>query len=122
MKTEIALNSSFEFNAVINNVGFAPIYNLKNTFLIFKSVENGTLYKKKLNFDVRYAVPKLNYQLNESINTTGIPTGKYDLLLKIEDTSTRLSDRPEYCIRLANTGLWESTTGINKLSQTVTIK
>lgn len=122
VKTEIALNSSFEFNAVINNVGFAPIYNLKNTFLIFKSVENGTLYKKKLNFDVRYAVPKLNYQLNESINTTGIPTGKYDLLLKIEDTSTRLSDRPEYCIRLANTGLWESTTGINKLSQTVTIK
>ena len=122
VKSDIALNSAFEFSAVLNNVGFAPVYNPKNTFLIFKSVDNGTLYKKKLNFDVRYLTPKLNYQLKESISTVGIPAGKYELLLKIEDASTRLSDRPEYCIRLANTGLWESTTGINKLSQTVTIK
>jgi len=122
VKIEITLNSAFEFNAVLNNVGFAPVYNPKNTFLIFKSVENGTLYKKKLNFDVRYLTPKLNYQLKESISTVGIPAGKYELLLKIEDASTRLSDRPEYCIRLANTGLWDSTTGINKLAQTVIIK
>lgn len=122
VKPEITLNSAFEFKAVLNNVGFAPVYNPKNTFLIFKSVENGTLYKKKLNFDVRHLTPKLNYQLNESINTSGIPAGKYELFIKIEDTSTRLSDRSEYCIRLANTGLWESTTGINKISQTVTIK
>lgn len=122
VKPEIALNSDFEFNAVLNNIGFAPVYNAKNTFLIFKSVDSGILYKKKMNFDVRYVIPKFSYQLKESINTSGIPIGKYELLLKIEDISTNLKDRPEYCIRLANTGLWESTTGINTLSQTVTIK
>ncbi|MEO8253936.1 MAG: DUF4832 domain-containing protein, partial [Flavobacterium sp.] len=122
VKSEIDLNSALEFNAVINNVGFAPVYNPKNTFLIFKSVDNGTIYKKKMNFDVRYVVPKVSYQLKESVSTSDIPAGKYELLLKIEDSSTKLIDRPDYCIRLANTDVWETATGINKLLQTVTIK
>lgn len=122
IKTDLALNSAFELNAVINNVGFAPVYNTKNTFLVFKSVDNGTIYKKKMNFDVRYVTPKSNYAIKESIATTGIPAGKYELLLKIEDASIKLSDRPEYSIRLANKELWDAATGMNKLTQTVTIK
>ena len=65
--------------------------------------------------------PGIDYELKESVNLTGIPAGQYELLLKIEDHYNTLSDRPEYSIQLANTGIWESTKGLNKLSHTLTI-
>ncbi|MBP1225639.1 DUF4832 domain-containing protein [Flavobacterium sp. 1355] len=118
---EVGLNGTLEFNAVINNSGFAPVYNPKNTYLILRSA-NGTVYKKKLNFDVRKVVPRVAFDIKESVSLSEIPAGSYELLLKIEDASSKLSDRPDYSIRLANTGLWETPTGFNKLSQTVIIK
>lgn len=122
VKKEVALNGSLEFNALINNSGFAPIYNPKNAFLILRSTSNGTIYKKKLSFDARKVVPGVSYDLKESVNLGAVPAGTYELLLKIEDSAAKLMDRPDYCIRFANTGLWEATTGFNKLSQTVIIK
>jgi len=118
---EIAVNGTLEFNAVINNSGFAPVYNPKNTYLILRSA-NGTVYKKKLSFDVRKVVPRAAFDIKESVSLSEIPAGTYELLLKIEDPSSKLSERPDYSIRLANTGVWETTTGCNKLSQTVIIK
>ena len=122
VKKEAAVNGTLEFNALINNAGFAPVYNPKNAFLIFKSTANGTIYKKKLNFDVRKVVPRVSFDLKESVSLATIPAGTYELLLKIEDSSSKLAERPEYAIRLANTGLWDAATGFNKLSQTVIIK
>lgn len=122
IKKEAALNGTLEFNALINNSGFAPVYNPKSAYLILRSTANGTVYKKKLNFDVRKVVPKVSFEIKESVSLSEVPAGTYELLLKIEDSATKLSERPDYAIRLANTGLWEATTGFNKLSQTVTIK
>lgn len=122
IKKEVTVNGTLELNAFVNNSGFAPIYNPKNTYLIFRSTTSGTVYKKKLNFDVRKVLPRVTFDLKESVSLTEIPAGTYELLLKIEDSSSKLADRPDYCIRFGNTGLWEATTGFNKLSQTVTIK
>lgn len=119
---EVAVNGTLEFDALINNSGFAPIYNPKNTYLILRATSGGTVYKKKLSFDVRKVVPKVTYDLKEAVSLSGVPAGTYELLLKIEDSSSSLADRPDYCVRLANTGLWEAATGFNKLSQTVIIK
>lgn len=121
LKKEATINSDFELNAVIKNVGFAPVYNIKNAFLIFKSVDGSTTYKKALNFDIRKVIPNLNFDLQESISLSGIPAGSYKLYLKIEDNSASLADRPEYSIRLANKDTWESTEGINSLLHTLTI-
>jgi len=119
---EVAVNGTLAFNAVLNNSGFAPVYNPKNAYLIFRSTSGGTVYKKKLSFDVRKVVPRVAFELKETVSLTEIPAGTYELLLKIEDSSSKLSERPDYSIRLANTGLWETATGFNKLSQTVIIK
>ena len=119
---EVAVNGTLAFNAVINNSGFAPVYNPKNAYLILRSTSGGTVYKKKLSFDVRRVVPRVAFELKETVSLTEIPAGTYELLLKIEDSSSKLSERPDYSIRLANTGLWETATGFNKLSQTVIIK
>jgi hypothetical protein len=122
LKKEAVLNGTLEFQALLNNGGFAPVYNPKNAYLILRAASGGTVYKKKLNFDVRKVVPRVTYDLKESVSLSGIPAGTYELLLKIEDSSTKLVDRPDYCIRFANTGVWEAATGFNKLSQTVIIK
>lgn len=121
VKNEATMNGILEFNAVINNSGFAPVYNPKNTFLILRSITNGTTYKKKLSFDVRKVAPKQSFELKESVSLSEIPADTYELLLKIEDISSKLIARSDYSIRLANTGLWETPTGFNKLSQLVNI-
>ena len=114
--------TSFNLKTTIENLGFAPVYNPKNSYLIFRSKGDGAVYKKKLDFDVRLVVPSVSYELEESVSLSDIPAGEYELLLEISDSHISLEERPEYKIRLANDGLWESSTGFNKLSHTLTIK
>lgn len=121
LKKVATVNGSFELNTVIDNAGFAPVYNAKKTYLVFKSVADGVIYKKALAFDVRKVVPDLDYNLKESVNLSGIPTGNYELFIKIEDGSASLAERPEFSIRLANTDTWVASTGSNKLLHTLTI-
>ena len=89
--------------------------------MVFKSVSDGTLYKKALDFDIRKVTPVVDYELSEAVNTSGIPAGQYELYFKIEDSSSTLSERPEYAIQLANSNTWEANTGMNKLLHTLTI-
>lgn len=121
LKKEVLTNENFQLNTLIENVGFAPVYNTKNTFLIFRSVNDGTIYKKSLDFDIRKVIPAVDYLLDETISLSDIPSGDYQLLLKIEDVSDTLSDRSEYSIQLANTNTWEPSTGLNDLQHTLTI-
>ena len=121
LKKEASANGNFELNMVLDNVGFAPVYNKKNTYLILKSVADGTIYSKTLDFDIRKVVPDLEYNVKESIGLSGIPAGDYKLYLKIEDASAALKDRPEYSIQLANSGTWEASTGMNEVLHTLTI-
>ncbi|HLT51805.1 MAG TPA: DUF4832 domain-containing protein, partial [Arenibacter sp.] len=118
---EAIANGSFELNTTMTNVGFAPVYNTKNAFLVFKSVPDGTVYQKALTFDVRRIAPDSDYNIKEPVNLSGIPAGDYELSIKIGDGSVSLSDRPEFSIRLANTDTWEAATGRNKLLHTLTI-
>jgi hypothetical protein len=122
LKKEATVNGNFMLNVVFDNQGFAPVYNTKNTFLVFKSVSDGTTYKKALNFDIRKVIPIANYKLEESVDLSGIPADSYELLLKIEDSSAKLSDRPEYSIQLANVDTWDATNGQNNISHTLIIQ
>ena len=123
LKKEATANSNYLLSAMMQNVGFAPVYNIKKSFLIFKSTSDGTFYKKALNFDIRKVVPSTttDFELNESVSLSGIPVGEYELFLKIEDSNEILSDRSEYSIRLANSDTWDASTGMNKLLHTLTI-
>lgn len=121
LKKEATTNGSFELNTIIDNIGFAPVYNAKNTFLVFRAVNDGTIYKKALNFDIRKVVPDVDYELEETVSLSGIPSGNYELLLKIEDSHDTLSDRTEYSIQLANTNTWEAALALNNLQHTLII-
>ncbi|WP_047420012.1 DUF4832 domain-containing protein, partial [Cellulophaga sp. Hel_I_12] len=114
-------SSSFQINVTINNIGFAPVYNTKNTNLVFRSKTTGAIYKKKLTFDVRKVIPKISYNLSETVSLSNIPADTYELLMEINDASSELAERNEYKIRLANTNVWEAETGFNKLGHTLII-
>lgn len=122
LKKEATVTGSFELNTVIGNEGFAPVYNQKKAYLIFRSVSGGVIYKKALNFDIRRVVPDTNFELKESVSLSGIPAGNYQLLLKIEDAHDTLSDNPDFSIQLANSNTWESAEGFNNLLHTLSIK
>jgi hypothetical protein len=51
-----------------------------------------------------------------------MPRGTYELLLGLPDPSGPLAARPEYAIRMANTGVWEASTGYNRLLTTITVR
>lgn len=120
LESEALADGTFVLSASIANLGFAPVYHFKNTYLVLRA-EDGTVYKAKLDFDVRHVIPGVEYNLKEEVNLSGIPAGDYELLLKIEDQSESLADIVEFSIRLANEGVWESSTGMNKLLHMLSI-
>jgi hypothetical protein len=61
-------------------------------------------------------------QVDERVLTDAtMPQGKYNLFLYLPDKYPSIAARPEYAIRLANAGVWETATGYNQLSATITI-
>lgn len=52
---------------------------------------------------------------------TNISPGSYEVLLNLPDATNKLYRNPKYSIRLANTNVWESSTGYNKLFQTLNV-
>jgi hypothetical protein len=106
----------------IINTGFATPFNKKTVRLILRNKEDRKEYPIVLAADPRFWEKDKIHQLSYDLNIpSGIPSGTYDLLLHIADEDSRLSNRPEYAIQLANSGTWESRTGYNKLLHSVVI-
>jgi hypothetical protein len=112
-----ALNINFS----VRNDGYAAPYNARTVELVLRNTSTGALYKFKLSADPRRWTPGATTAVSQSVTLTGVPAGSYALLLNLADPSPALAGRPEYAIRLANTGLWEAGTGFNALNQTVTV-
>jgi hypothetical protein len=71
--------------------------------------------------DLRVCKPNGSLTINKSVSLGGIEKGSYDLFLNITDQDENLSKRPEYSIRLANSNVWEESTGMNNLQKKVTV-
>lgn len=97
----------------INNKGFSKLLFEKKLYLILR--KDNTDIKVQITFDVR-TLPKGNNTININI-PNNLDPGEYELLLQIADKN--LDNRPEYSIRFANSGTWETETGYNILNQTI---
>lgn len=104
----------------LRNDGFASPYNPRGLELVLRHQTSGALYRFDLRdrFDPRRWLPRtLAYTLNiTQALPPDLPTGTYDLLLNLPDPAPSLYGRPQYSIRLANKGVWEASTGFNKLA------
>lgn len=113
---------AFEMDLKIKNMGWASPVNPRDVEVIFVSkANNAERYKVVVETDPRFWYP----QEEQLVSTKfGIPAdmkhGEYDVYLNLPDPKSTLSDKVQFSIQLANTNMWDSTTGYNKI-HTVTI-
>ena len=97
----------------LKNVGFANIFNQRDVYLVLRN--STTTYSFKLNTDIRRWDAGTTITLNNNLNFFSVLDGTYDLFLNIPDKTLT---NPIYSIRFANTNIYDSVTGYNKLNQT----
>lgn len=113
------------FTGTINviNIGWGKIYNHRGCELVFRN----TATKSK--FIVRLANDPRRWCMTDSAVAVTVsalipgtaPEGSYAVYLNLPDTASRLYGKSAYSIRLANTGVWEDSTGYNSLLHTAAV-
>lgn len=121
-------NSTFNLSFNMTNSGWSGIVNPRNFEIVFRNTSTGAIYRKVYDGDSgkgnRLFLPTDGETKTLTVNTTipnNIANGTYQVLLHLADPYPSLHDRPEYSIRLANTGLWEPAKGFNNLNRSITI-
>ena len=117
----VAAGSKMQVNMQIRNAGFAPLYNERPAYIVLKN--GNKTYPLKLASDPRRWLPNgVVTTVNEQLTVPAyVPSGTYQLYLYMPDAYSRLASDPAYAVRMANTGVWESATGMNNLGATVTV-
>ena len=107
----------------VKNEGWAAPFNPRQVELILRPATSGAEHAFLLSADPRFWLAgNTIYTVSQIISLpVNLPNGDYELLLNLPDPAPTLRSRPEYSIRLANSGLWEADTGYNKLLHTVTV-
>lgn len=120
---EITAGGTLAAKMSITNKGYAPLYNRKMAYLVFKNTATGEYYEKPLVTDLRDCKPSATLEINENISAAGVPAGTHKLYLRIADKATNLKSKIEYAVRLANTDVWViENGGMNNLKHEVVIK
>lgn len=113
-----------EFQVVIQliNEGWSNPVNPRKLELVVRNQVDGEEYVYDIDEDIRF------YPLGETITLTvkaGIPQGMalgdYEVFLKMPDPEISLRAEPKYSIRTANSGTWESSSGMNSLLSAFTL-
>jgi Domain of unknown function (DUF4832)/Domain of unknown function (DUF4874) len=125
--TQAQRNRQLTGNFVIKNMGYASPFNPRGLELILRHRSTGQIYHlpilKSLSrtHDPRFWLPQVG-EIAVDVRAKIPPAatiGTYDLLLNLPDPMPKLSNRPEYSIRLANEQIWEAKTGFNSLRRTI---
>jgi len=112
----------FDIRIDIKNVGWAAPVNARDVNLVLRNVQDGRVYRFRLDADPRSWQPAQVSVLSQSITLPAtMPSGRYALLLGLPDAAASLAARPEYAIALANDKLWEPATGLNSLNYFVSV-
>jgi hypothetical protein len=97
----------------LENFGFAALTNPRPVILVLSG--EGQRYETELPADPRLWLPGgHSFEARVRLPST-LPPGLYSLALFLPDAAENLRDRPEYAVRLANTGLWDESDGKNAL-------
>ena len=109
----------FEF--VIRNVGYAPLYNERPVFLVFKKGDKS--YPVSLKTDPRRWLPNGETTVIKEnvLIPADLPDGEYDLYLHMPDAYTSLASDPRFAVRFANKDTWDAATGMNSLLSSIVV-
>lgn len=115
-QTESAPGAAFNLTLSLTNTGFASPYNPRMVELVIKGKQTGEKYKVILPQDPRFWFPDTEIEFSYAIGLPeDIACDEYEVYLNLPDPMERLYDRPEYSIRLANSGVVFTPEGYNDL-------
>jgi len=114
------ISSSIDNNLLIitlGNTGWANVFKDRKAYIVFKNTSTNTEYSFVIDENIK------NWNSTNKVISLSliqnVPAGTYNLFLNLPDPL--LPNNPLYSIQLANTGVWNSTTGYNNLSQQVVL-
>lgn len=115
-ETEATKGGAHEMTLTLKNVGWASPHNPRNVEIVITSIDGLKKEVFKLDEDPRFWFTDEEIELKAKINIpSGMESGTYNVYLNLSDPTDALKDKPDFSIQCANTGVWESTTGYNKL-------
>ncbi|SFN92053.1 protein of unknown function [Chitinophaga sp. YR627] len=119
--TRTRANDTFSIAISITNEGYAAPFNSKNVSLILYNQATKKAYSALLPVDVRSWSPGTQ-SLNAVFSLgSGVPEGKYDLLLGVADNNASLAKNPDFAIKFANKDVWRDDVIANDLHCTLTV-
>jgi hypothetical protein len=114
--------SLLKLNVSLVNDGWANPYNKRSVEVVLRNSTTGKLLTVPVDTDPRRWVMDDTIKLSlEAGLPANITSGNYEVFLNFPDPDVRLKNNPSYSIRLANTDVWESTTGFNKLNHLLVV-
>ncbi len=119
----VQVSGALAFHLVLQNQGYAAPFNPRPVRLVLRNQQSGNVYAMPLAVDPRRWWAGTTITLDQTLALPAdISAGTYDLLLHLPAPEASIHTRPEYAIQLANSGLWESSTGYNRLNQRLTVQ
>jgi hypothetical protein len=103
----------------VRNDGYAAPYNARPVLVVLESGAT-RLVARLEKVDPRHWHSEASFKARLRI-PFGIVPGDYRLALWMPDEADTLRERPEYAVRLANRGTWDSTHGDNVLAQAIRV-
>lgn len=99
------------------NDGFARVRTGRPAHLVL--VNGGTVVTRTLALDLNDVEPGGTHSVTESV--TAPAAGSWSMHLRFPDPDAGLAATAAYAIQLANTGVWDGSTGRNSLGHTVVV-
>jgi len=113
---KVGPGGSLSARILLKNLGYAPLFNPRLVELVLKNTVTQEQYKVKLDVEPRLWKPLVDNAIEAVVGIPqDMPAGEYKLYLNLPDPEETLYANPDYSIRLANTDMWEESTGYNYL-------
>ena len=105
----------------LRNSGYAPLYNYRQAYIVLRSATHTCSIP--LHSDPRRWLPNDALSvINEQVSIPAdIPEGTYRLYLHLPDSYAVIAADPRYAVRMANSGVWDETAGMNDLGASITV-
>ncbi|MFM2395375.1 MAG: hypothetical protein RLZZ546_3358 [Bacteroidota bacterium] len=117
----VSPGGTFTYNINLENNGFSAPVNKRRVELVLINQANNERWVVLTTHDPRFWFKGVHNISGSICLPACIQPGSYKLYINLNDPSPSLASKPEYSIRLANTNIWNSTTGYNDLNHTLTI-
>ncbi|MBI5470757.1 MAG: DUF4832 domain-containing protein [Ignavibacteriae bacterium] len=117
-----AQRGSLQFRLRLTNSGWASPFNRRAVELVMRNRSDGKTFRAGLSADPRFWLTGDTVSIDASVGVpVSMASGLYSLFLHLADPEPLLHNRPEYSLRLANDNVWDSTTGWNRLADSILI-